>query len=256
MIESNFQSSSQHYICNLKPPNENLRSSLPWITSIATTITDCGSTGITCTDPSNGEATCTYGVCGILCNDHYASTGTTCVKTTWSIPTENCGADSHCEAGLRNEPTIASSKYFCGSSLRCGVLCDTGYFASSQTCAPLVCDTSFAPLSSSECVSLKSTDNCGSVGTNCTLPTNDTANCPIPVNGNATCDSGVCGALCASGFVSSVRTSANCQAAVCFVKTEEMTTTTAGSETDSPSSAGRLLGASAGLFFTIVVLFL
>jgi hypothetical protein len=80
--------------------------------------------------------------------------------------------------------------------------------------------------------------------------------CPITANGNATCDSGVCGALCDSGFVSSVSTCANCQDAVCLVKTEEKTTTTAGSETDSPSSAGRLLGASAGLFFTIVVLFL
>jgi hypothetical protein len=77
--------------------------------------------------------------------------------------------------------------------------------------------------------------------------------CPIPAKGNATCDSGVCGALCDSGFISSVRTCANCQDAVCLVKTEETTTTTADSETDSPSSAGRLLGASAGLTFAIVL---
>jgi uncharacterized protein (TIGR03382 family) len=59
-------------------------------TNINTDLANCGGCTHACPVPANGTATCTTGVCGIVCNDNYKPCNGQC------IPTSGCCLDTEC----------------------------------------------------------------------------------------------------------------------------------------------------------------
>jgi Dockerin type I domain len=84
-------------------------------TYLSQDLQNCGSCGHPCTQGANGEATCTSGVCGIVCNTGYGN----------------------CDAALENgcETNLMTSEASCGA---CGSPCTGGQCVSGKCVVPVM----------------------------------------------------------------------------------------------------------------------
>ncbi len=134
--------------------------------NIASDPTHCGSCGKTCSS-AGGTATCTSGICGIVCSNGYAdcnsdpSDGCETSLTT----TSNCGA---CGTTCSN----ANGSTTCSSGA-CSPICNSGYGD---------CDSN--PDNGCETNLNQNVNDCGACGTVCSCPNGRTPNC---LNGSCGC---------------------------------------------------------------------
>jgi hypothetical protein len=135
--------------------------------------THCGDCATACPVPTNGNATCTRALCGILCNTGYHACGTMCAS---NASPGSCGASCTPCAVRANATAVCDGA-------GCGFTCDTGYAD---------CDRNAA--NGCEVDLRTSMTNCGACGSACSAPMNATA---------ATCSAAMCGFTCTTGYVRS-----------------------------------------------------
>ena len=140
--------------------------------SLATSITNCGGCGITCTN-DHGSAACSGGSCAPSCD------------ALWGSCDGN--VNNGCETALNNTTNCGS----CGNTCS---LANAGETCSSGTCTLTSCNSGYANCDSVESngceVNLNTdTSNCGACSNSCT---ND--------HGSTTCSAGTCVPTCAAGW--------------------------------------------------------
>lgn len=127
---------------------------------LASDLSNCGSCGEVCTDPTNGDPLCN-GACSIECDTGYTPCGMECSNLL--VDGDHCGA--------------------------CGTACVTNEVCANGTCV-LACPSGQARCGN-VCVDIAADpDNCGGCGNACAAP----------ANGSATCTDNVCGIACNGSF--------------------------------------------------------
>jgi hypothetical protein len=113
---------------------------------LSSSVDDCGACGSPCPVTSNGEATCSSGQCGFLCDADFHACGAACVS---DVAPATCGAScSPC-------PAEANAVATCNGTA-CGMACDPG-FANCNGAAADGCEANLETDST----------NCGQCGVSC-----------------------------------------------------------------------------------------